>query len=165
MKKFYIEVTETLQRIVSVEAMDLEDAMDKVQDWAGEGEGLTYEDFVDRDFEDVTKFCEGRDTETRDAFFDITVRDYKTLKKALEEDIDELYERKPNIPYEYALKEMTFKEYFGHEVVFLDEYAYPNGKLRPVALVMRKHESFVECYIAINKHNKIQVVKNMTEVK
>lgn len=71
MKKFYIEVTETFQRIVSVTAEDLDEAMQKTEDWANEGEGLTYEDFVTRNFDDVTDRCQDREQTMPDLFFNI----------------------------------------------------------------------------------------------
>lgn len=165
MKKFYIEVTETLQRIVSVEAANLEDAYEQVEEWANEGEGLTYEDFVSRDFEDRTQYCEDRDPTIRDAFFDITVRNYLTIHGFFEREIEEIYEKNPNISYDDALSKIMERQYNMTNQTFIGEYHYPNGWIGPIISIRENGIAQTVCYIAVNKRNKIQVVNSMLEVK
>lgn len=59
MKTFYISVTETLNRVVSVQAEDLDEAIEKVENACNDGTvDLNAEDFVVREVEDETKNVE-----------------------------------------------------------------------------------------------------------
>lgn len=49
MKKYKIEVEEVFQRIIEVEAESLDEAINIVTEDMECGEGLTYEDFIERD--------------------------------------------------------------------------------------------------------------------
>ena len=54
-KTFYISVTETLSRVVKVEAEDLNSAIDIIEDACARNDlCLDYNDFVGREEEDVT---------------------------------------------------------------------------------------------------------------
>ena len=54
-KTFYISVTETLSRVVKVEAEDLNSAIDIIEDACARNDlCLDYNDFVDREEEDLT---------------------------------------------------------------------------------------------------------------
>ena len=56
MKTFYISVTETLNKIVEVQAEDSSEALQKAEDAYYNGEiVLDSEDFVDTEFEDDTE--------------------------------------------------------------------------------------------------------------
>lgn len=58
-KIFYISVTETLNRVVKVEAEDLDSAIDIIEDACTRNDlCLDYNDFVDREEEDVTEETE-----------------------------------------------------------------------------------------------------------
>lgn len=58
-KTFFVSVTETLNRVVAVEAEDFEEAYALVEEATNSGEvELTAEDFVDRDFSDETEEIE-----------------------------------------------------------------------------------------------------------
>lgn len=58
-KTFYISVTETLNRVVAVEAEDFEEAYALVEEATNSGEvELTAEDFADRDFSNETEETE-----------------------------------------------------------------------------------------------------------
>lgn len=55
MKTFYISVTETLNRVVAVDAEDLDEAIEKVENACNSSVvDLTAEDFVGREFENET---------------------------------------------------------------------------------------------------------------
>ena len=55
-KKFVVEITETLQRQVEVEASDEKEALNKVMDMYNEEEiVLDYVDFVGNDFQVIKK--------------------------------------------------------------------------------------------------------------
>ena len=55
-KKFVVEITETLQRQVEVEASDEKEALNKVMDMYNEEEiVLDYVDFVGNDFQIIKK--------------------------------------------------------------------------------------------------------------
>ena len=73
MKKFYIEVTEIYQHTYAVEAEDLDEAMQKVEDAANDGTiDINYEDFISRDLEDRTKEVETYDKEIRHQYDTLT---------------------------------------------------------------------------------------------
>lgn len=56
MKTFYISVTETLNRIVEVQAESSDEAIEKVEDACNDGMvELDWKDFVDRDIQDETE--------------------------------------------------------------------------------------------------------------
>ena len=55
-KKFTVEVTETLQRQVEIEAENEQEALQKVKDlYRDEEIVLTWEDFVENDFQIIRK--------------------------------------------------------------------------------------------------------------
>ena len=55
-KKFTVEVTETLQRQVEIEAENEQEALQKVKDlYRDEEIVLTWEDFVENDFQIIKK--------------------------------------------------------------------------------------------------------------
>lgn len=56
MSTFFISVTETLNRVIAVEAEDLYEAFEKAEEAANSGEvNLTDKDFVGREFENETE--------------------------------------------------------------------------------------------------------------
>lgn len=56
MKTFYISVTETLNKIVEVQAESSEEALRKAEDaYDADGFELDHDDFVDTEFEDDTE--------------------------------------------------------------------------------------------------------------
>lgn len=58
-KTFYISVTETLNRVVAVEAEDLDEAFEKIEEACNAGiVDLTSKDFVRREFENETDVTE-----------------------------------------------------------------------------------------------------------
>lgn len=172
MKKYYIEVTETLQRIVAVEAEDLEQAMEQVEDWANEGEGLSYEDFVNRDFEDRTQYCENREPSIKDAFFTLpTVYTPSEIITELNDHIGWMYHHEPNLPWDNAMQSIQwFPERKGgkwsqYKLLPIQSYTYPDGRKHPVLTLRKQGSREILGYIAINRYNKIQAVENMLEVK
>ena len=59
MKTFYISITETLNRVIAIDAEDLDEAIEKAENACNDGTvDLNAEDFVQRDFEDETKNAE-----------------------------------------------------------------------------------------------------------
>lgn len=172
MKKYYIEVTETLRRIVAVEAENLEDAYQQVEDWANEGVGLSYEDFVSRDFEDRTQYCENRDPSIKDAFFELpTNYPPSDLITELNEEIWWMYHHDPNLAWDKAMETLQwFPERKGgkwnaYRLIIIQKYSYPNGRQYPVMFLRKEGRAEIIGYVAINRDNKLQVVNYMTEVK
>lgn len=172
MKKFYIEVTETLQRIVAVEAEDLEEAHERVEDWANEGEGLDYEDFVSRDFEDRTSFCETREHSIQGDFFTLPrIPKPGEMLYILNDQIDWMYHNSPYMSYDEAMQSIRwFPERVQqgdgkYKLSRLDNYSYPNGWKGPVLILRKEGEAAILGYIAVDKNNKIHAVQNMLEVK
>lgn len=171
MKKFYIEVTETLQRIVAVEAEDLEEAYERVEEWANEGEGLDYEDFVNRDFEDRTSFCETRDYSIQGDFFTLPrIPEPFEMLQILDRKLFNMYQDCPNMSYDEAMTSIRFfpecKEISDgkYKLQLIKESKYPNGWTGPLLILRRKGVAAILGYIAVGKDNKIHVVQNMTEV-
>lgn len=59
MKKFYIEVTEIYQHTYAVEAENLDEAIQKVEDAANDGTiDINYKDFISRELDDRTEEVE-----------------------------------------------------------------------------------------------------------
>lgn len=75
---YFISVTETLNRVVAVEANNLEEAFERVENAANSGEvELTAADFVDRSFDNETE-------ETKELILDGIVKENNYQKIVFE---------------------------------------------------------------------------------
>lgn len=172
MKKYYIKVKETLERIITVEARSFEEAYERVEEWANEEDGLEYEDLVSRDLEDYTAFCETRDYKIQNDFFEIP-RKFEPLEiiENINTQLRWMYYEAPTMSYDEAFESIrhypqTIKEGKGlYYLGYVSSYTYPNGRQYPILILREEGREESLGYVAVNKHNKIQAVQNMLEVK